>query len=76
MIGELTIKSRVINRTRANAAYMRQEKGVLFLKGHISLKNWPKRLLLGHDTTSFKHICFLIKKKEANVALYGPYLHC
>jgi hypothetical protein len=29
----------IFNRTPANAAYMRHEKGVLFLKGHISLKN-------------------------------------
>jgi hypothetical protein len=41
-----------LNRTPAKAAYMRPGKGVLFLKGHISLKNWPKRLLLRHNTSS------------------------
>jgi hypothetical protein len=33
--------------------------GVIF-RGHISLKNWPKRLLLRHDTTSFKTTCLFI----------------
>jgi hypothetical protein len=37
------------------------EKRGPFLRGHISLKNWPKRLLLRHDTSSFKRTCFLIR---------------
>jgi hypothetical protein len=63
-----------INRTPAIAAYMRHEKGVIFSKGHISHKNWPKRLLLGHNTTSFKGACRFIYLIEAKVALYGPNL--
>jgi hypothetical protein len=31
-------------------------------------------LLLRHDTSSFKGMCFLTKLKEVPVALYGPYL--
>jgi hypothetical protein len=50
--------------------------GVYFLKGHISLKNWPKRLLLRHDTTSFKHTCLFIYLIEAKAALCGLHLHC
>jgi hypothetical protein len=45
-----------------------------FLKGHISLKNWTQRVILRHRP--FKGTCFLIKKKEAKVALFGPHLHC
>jgi hypothetical protein len=36
------------NRTPANAAYLRHGKGVLFLKGHISLKNWTYCPLFSH----------------------------
>jgi hypothetical protein len=39
-------------------------------------KMYPQRVLLRHITSPFKGTCFLIKKKEAKVALYGPYLHC
>jgi hypothetical protein len=63
-----------VNRTPANAAYTRHEKGVIFSKGHISNKNWPKRLLLRHDKTSFKGACHFIYLIEAKVALYGPNL--
>jgi hypothetical protein len=62
------------NRTPANAAYMMHEKGVIFSKGRISHKNWPKRLLLRHDTTSFKGACRFTYLIEAKVALYGPIL--
>jgi hypothetical protein len=67
---------KAVNRTPANAAYMRLKKGVSFFKGHISLKNWPKRFLLGHDTSSFKDTCLFIYLKYAKVALYGSHLHC
>jgi hypothetical protein len=29
-----------VNGIQANASILKQEKGVLFLRGHISLKNW------------------------------------
>jgi hypothetical protein len=50
-----------VNSFQATALLTGHEKGVIFLKGHISIKNWPKRLLLRHDTSSFKGTCLLIK---------------
>jgi hypothetical protein len=44
--------------------------GVLSLKGHISLKNCPKRVLLRHNTTSFKRTCFLTKLKYVLSGFY------
>jgi hypothetical protein len=68
---------RDINRIPANAAYMRQENGVLFFKGWSShLKNGTKTVLLRHDTSPFKGTCFLIKLKQLPSGLYGPYLCC
>jgi hypothetical protein len=44
--------------------------GVLSLKGCFSLKNWTQRVILRHDTTSFKYPCFLIKLKALLSGLY------
>jgi hypothetical protein len=49
-----------------------KRKWVIFSKEHISHKNRPKRLLLSHDTTSFKGACRFIYLIEVKVALYGP----
>jgi hypothetical protein len=46
------------------------KKGVLFLRGHISLKNGTFRPLISHDTSSFKDTCFLIRLKVLPDGLY------
>jgi hypothetical protein len=50
--------------------------GVIFLRGHISLKNGTFCPLSSHDTSSFNNMCLLIYLIEAKVALYGAHLHC
>jgi hypothetical protein len=42
------------------------------LAGHISLKNWTQRVILRHDTTSFKRTCFLTTLKVLPDRLYVP----
>jgi hypothetical protein len=49
--------------------------GVLFLRGHISIKNWTYCPLLRESATPFKSTCLFIRLKEVPVALYGPHLH-
>jgi hypothetical protein len=65
-----------VNSFHVMAVNKRPTFGVIFLKGHISLKNWPKRLLFRHDTNSFKGACLFTYLKEAKADLYGPHLHC
>jgi hypothetical protein len=47
--------------------------GLLFLRGHISLKNWSYRPLLRASTSPFKSTCLLIGLKEAKIDLYRHY---
>jgi hypothetical protein len=60
----------MFNRIPANSA----ASGIVFLgrflKGHISLKNWTQRVILKHDTTSFKRTCFLTTLKVLPDDLY------
>jgi hypothetical protein len=44
--------------------------GVIFLRGHISLKNWTYCPVLRESATPFKRTCLLIKLKELPVVLY------
>jgi hypothetical protein len=44
--------------------------GLLFLKGRFSLKNWTQKVILRHNTTSFKRTRFLIKLKVLPWGLY------
>jgi hypothetical protein len=46
-------------------------KGVIFLKGHISLKNGTFCPLFSHDSTSFKRTCFLIGENERKLLCMG-----
>jgi hypothetical protein len=59
-----------LNSFHVMAVILRPCFGVVFLKGHISLKNWTQRVLLRHDTTSFKRTCFLITLKVLLDGLY------
>jgi hypothetical protein len=52
-----------INGFQAIVPLTGQEKGVLFLRGCISLKNWSYRPLLRASTSPFKSTCLLIKLK-------------
>jgi hypothetical protein len=52
--------------------------GVIFLKGRFSLKNWSQKVILRHDTSSFKRTCFLTRLKVLlgglNVSNGLPYI--
>jgi hypothetical protein len=50
-----------INSFQAIVPLTGQEKGVLFLRGHISLKTWSFRPLLRDSTSHFKSTCLLIR---------------
>jgi hypothetical protein len=54
---------------------MGHEKGVLFLKGIFSLKNWSYCSLLRDSTIPFKSTCLLIKLFYVPGALYFRYRH-
>jgi hypothetical protein len=60
------------NRIQAIVSILRLEKGVIFLREYISLKNWTKIVLLRHDTSVFKRTCFLITLKHVPGGLYTP----
>jgi hypothetical protein len=47
--------------------------GVLFLRGHISLKNRSYRPRLRASTSPFKSTCLLSRLKEVPDALYRRY---
>jgi hypothetical protein len=51
-------------------------KGVLFLRGCISLKNRSHRPLLRASTSPFKSTCLFTRLKEVPAALYGSHLRC
>jgi hypothetical protein len=65
-----------LNSFQAMAPLTGHEKGVHFLRGHISLKNGTFCPLFSHDTSSFKDTCFLTRLKVLPDGLYGPHLHC
>jgi hypothetical protein len=44
--------------------------GLYYSEGHILIKNWTYRVLLGHNTSPFKDVCRFIYLIEAKVALY------
>jgi hypothetical protein len=48
--------------------------GVLFLGGHISLKNRTYCPIVRESATPYKRTCLLIRLKEVPDALYGPHL--
>jgi hypothetical protein len=52
-----------LNSFHVMAVNKRPTFGDIFLEGHISLKNWTQRVILRHDTMSFKRTCFLITLK-------------
>jgi hypothetical protein len=52
------------------AVILRPSFGVLFLKGHISLKNGTCCHLFSHDSSSVKDTCFLIKLNVLPGGLY------
>jgi hypothetical protein len=63
-----------INRIPVMAPILAPLLGFLFLRGHISLKNWSYRPILRASTSPFKSTCLLIRLKEVPDALYGPHL--
>jgi hypothetical protein len=56
--------------------YWGREKGVLFSRGCISLKNRSYRPLLRHSTSPFKRTCLLIRVKEVQFGLYCRNAQC
>jgi hypothetical protein len=62
-----------INRTSAMVPLAAPLFGVLFLRGHISLKNRSYRPLLRASTSPFKSTSLLIRLKEPPLALYLRY---
>jgi hypothetical protein len=63
-------RQEAINSFQAIVPLTGQEKGVLFLRGCISLKNRSYRPLLRASTSPFKSTCLLIKLKEQPFGLY------
>jgi hypothetical protein len=61
----------LLNRIPAMAVYIRPLFGVIFLQGHISLKNWTYCPVLRDSTSPFKGTCLLITLKQEKNALYG-----
>jgi hypothetical protein len=53
------------------AVYIRPLFGVIFLQGHISLKNWTYCPVLRDSTSPFKGTYLLITLKQEKNALYG-----
>jgi hypothetical protein len=73
--------SKCINSFHVMAPILAPLLGVLFLQGHISLKNWTYCPVLRVRATPFNSTCLLIRLKEANIDLYritdsgmSPYL--
>jgi hypothetical protein len=62
-----------LNRTPAMVPLAAPLFGVLFLRGHISLKNRSYRPLLRASTSPFKSTCLFIYLKEPPLALYRRY---
>jgi hypothetical protein len=58
-----------VNRIQAIAPLMAQEKGVLFLKGCNSLKNWTKIVLLIMRTSMVKGTCLFIYTQSKSHSL-------
>jgi hypothetical protein len=71
-----TIRFEALNSSPAIMPLAALYFGVIFLKGHISLKNGTYCPFFSHDTTFFKSTCFLIRLKVLLEGLYGPHLHC
>jgi hypothetical protein len=65
-----------INSFHVMAVNKRPLFGPYYSEGHILIKNWTKRFLLRHNSTSFKRMCFLTRLKVVPDGLYGPHLHC
>jgi hypothetical protein len=65
---------RAVNRIPVMAPILAPLLGILFLRGHISLKNWTYSPLLRGSASPFKSTCLLIRLKEVPAALNGTYL--
>jgi hypothetical protein len=70
VVAALVVSYCLVNSFQAIVLLTGQEKGVLFLRGHISLKNWSFRPLLRDSTSHFKSSCLLFRLKEVLDALY------
>jgi hypothetical protein len=59
----------MFNSFQAIAPLTGQKKGVLFLRGHISLKNRTYCSLFRHDTSSFKGTCLLSENEQKRLCM-------
>jgi hypothetical protein len=66
-----TVSLNSFNRIQAMVPLTAPLFGVIFLRGHISLKNWTYCPVLRDSTSPFKGTCLLITLKQAKNALYG-----
>jgi hypothetical protein len=64
----------LINRIPVMAVILRPLFGVLFLRGHISLKKRTYCPVMRESANPFKSTCLHIELKEAKIALYGLHL--
>jgi hypothetical protein len=71
-----SVKDLFINSSPAIMPLAASYFGVIFLRGHISLKNGTFFPLFSHDTTFFKSTCHLTRLKVLPDGLYGKHLHC